>query len=152
MQIDRDRDRLKKLLIEKTDMSERLARDIAAEKIRYARKLAGISSDDVSGEETQKYILDHSEEIGKKVGDVLDDLCVKILPRERVMDLLLQFGVLSLFLVPPIIFLIRRCVFDYAGQNMESVAAGIASCLLLVILLIASAVAVFKKERNIINK
>lgn len=149
MQIDKDRERLRKLLIEDTNMPERLAREIAVRQIRQAQRLAGLGqAADPDESAVQKYILEHSEEISTKIEEVLDELCVKILPRERLSDLLSQFGVLALFLVPPIGCLVRQSVLYYSCQKFDDAASGFCACLFLIVLLFASAVAVFKKERD----
>ena len=148
MQIDNDRARLRKLIIEQTELPQVFAQRIAEEKIHAARSLAGIKSSPVSPTDIQSYILGHHDEIEKAVGNVVEELCRKILPEERISDLIKQFGVLSLFLVPPLAALVAVAMRDFQIGALPEAAGEAVGALLLFALLIASALAVFRKERK----
>lgn len=148
MQIDDDRERLRKLIIEQTELPKVFAKRIAEEKIQAKNTLLGIKSDTVSPKDIQNYILEHHDEIERAVGNVVEDLCRKILPGERVFDLLKQFGVLSLFLVYPLVALVDVALRNFQNGALQESVAEAVGILLLLALLIASAIAVFRKERK----
>ena len=112
------------------------------------KTLLGIKSDIVSPTDIQNYILEHHDEIERAVGNVVEDLCRKILPGERVFDLLKQFGVLSLFLVYPLVALVDVALRNFQNGALQESVAEAVGILLLLALLIASAIAVFRKERK----
>lgn len=147
MQLDNDRQRLRKFLIENTELSRTVAQRIAKEKIISAKKLAGMEVEDPTQIEIQEYIFKHHDDVEKLVDIVIKDLCKKILPEERIWDLLLQFGILSLFLVPPLGALIAAGIRDFCCTQ-QIPAADVLGAILLSCLLIASAFAVFKKDRT----
>ena len=148
MQIDDDRKRLRKFIIEETEIAQAFARRIATEKLQAARKLAGISAPPPSQEEIQKYIFDNHDDVEKRVDGVVDDLCRKILPEERLRDLLFQFGILSLFLVPPFMALVAVAIRDFHNNALAEAASEAGGAVLVATLLLASAIAVFRKERR----
>ena len=148
MQIDDDRERLRKRIIEQTELPKVFAKRIAEEKIQAKNTLLGIKSDTVSPTDIQNYILEHHDEIERAVGNVVEDLCRKILPGERVFDLLKQFSVLSLFLVYPLVALVDVALRNFQNGALQESVAEAVGILLLLALLIASAIAVFRKERK----
>lgn len=148
MQIDDDRDRLRKFIIEQTELPNVFAKRIAEEKIQAKNTLVGIKSDTVSPTDIQNYILEHHDEIERAVGNVVEDLCRKILPRERVFDLLKQFGVLALFLAYPLKALVDVALCNFHNGVLQKSAEEAVGILLLLALLTASAIAVFRKERK----
>jgi len=149
MQIDDDRERLRKFLIEETEIAQTFARRIAAEKLQAARKLAGIeSADSPTQAEIQNYILEHHDDVEKRVAEVVNELCKKLLPKERFWDLLKSFGIFSLCLSLPLGVLINEALIDFQNNALKEAATEATSVVFLLALLIASALTVFRKDRQ----
>lgn len=134
-----------------TSLKKDTLRQLAEERLREISLSQGKGSQSFRPTEVDRFIYDHFPELQKDTDKILDDLCKEIIPESRLFYLLKQFGILSIFLVPPLYPLgayITRMWTEFTADQgnltaLVEAASGIVGSVLLLCVLVCSVKASF---------
>ena len=140
------RKRIADFLQTRTDIQKKVIRDLA---IKELLKIKQCSNDNkpTTDDELKAYIKDHFKDLKANSETVILELSQKILPDSVTKYFLKQFGLITVFLVPPLYVCIDYTVnYLNDGSDLKKAVAGFVSSLLILALMISSALA------SILNK
>ncbi len=137
---------IKQLLLQKTELPEQILLDLAKQKLSNIYSATGRDSSRIGKEELNKFIEQNYTSLAKDSDKILDELCTEAIPGHWIKGFLLNFGVLSVFLVVPIYPLVKYavCIWRNVPFDTSEFASCVIAILLLSILFLASACAVIK--------
>lgn len=140
------RKRIADFLQTRTDIQKKVIRDLA---IKELLKIKQCSNDNkpTTDDELKAYIKDHFKDLKANSETVILELSQKILPDSVTKYFFKQFGLITVFLVPPLYVCIDYTVnYLKDGSDLKKAVAGFVSSLLILALMISSALA------SILNK
>ena len=140
------RKRIADFLQTRTDIQKKVIRDLA---IKELLKIKQCSNDNkpTTDDELKAYIKDHFKDLKANSETVILELSQKILPDSVTKYFFKQFGLITVFLVPPLYICIDYTIkYLKDGSDLTKAVAGFVSSLLILALMISSALA------SIINK
>ncbi len=139
------RDRLKEFLYKETNLVDKIFDTLASQKIA-AFEARRKRDTPLSEQEKERFIADNFTELNKDAEKTVDRLCKELLPESQFWHLAKQFGVISVFLIPPFLPLSEYLATLWAAcpRDWTAIGACIAGMVFPAILIIASGFAIFR--------
>ena len=141
------RENIKTYLLSEPDLAYKYIFHLAKSRLVEMYNITNQDPEQISDEDILEYIKNHAEDLKKDRELLIDDLCKKMIPGSELCNMLLQFGVLSIFLLPPIYPIVGRIIelLQQPVIDITELTSSIVGVILLVSLFISSAGAVFYK-------
>lgn len=140
------RKRISDFLKSETDIPKKVIRDLAIKELQNIKQCTN-DQKALTNDELKEYIKANYQALKSDSDKIIYELSKEILPTSVFKYFLKQFGLISLFLVPPFYICIDYTITALnAGEVLTKAVAGIASSLLILALMISSVLA------SILNK
>ena len=142
------RKRISDFLKSETDIPKKVIRDLAIKELQNIKQCAN-DQNTITNNELKEYIKANYQDLKSDSDKIIYELSKEILPTSVFKYFLKQFGLISLFLVPPFYICIDYTITALkVDDELTKAVAGIASSLLILALMISSVLASILNKGN----
>lgn len=140
------RNRLKEFLYQETDVPKKIFDGIVRKRMERMAVLSG-RQDEPAEKEIADFVNGSFAALEADTEKAVNRLCSDLLPAGRFWFLVKEFGVLSIFLIPPLAFLLTHMIslWNACPRDIEAVAGCLVGAVLLACLITASAWAMLER-------
>lgn len=142
------RKRISDFLKSETDIPKKVIRDLAIKELQNIKQCTN-DKKEITNIELKEYIKSNYQALKADSDKIIFELSKEILPTSVFRYFLKQFGLISLFLVPPFYVCIDYTITAFKTEDdLTKAGAGIASGLLILALMISSVLASILNKGN----
>lgn len=142
------RKRISDFLKSETDIPKKVIRNLAIKELQNIKQCTN-DKNSITNDELKEYIKANYQDLKSDSDKIIYELSKKILPTSVFKYFLKQFGLISLFLVPPFYVCIDYSITALkVDDELTKAVAGIASSLLILALMISSVLASIQNKGN----